>query len=429
MNHTHNNQGVTIMITQPIKQILSVVSVLALLLFCGAALAENIDPDNDGSQYAWSENVGWINLQPRGDGGPGVEVEDTVLTGYMWGENIGWINMAPTEGGVLNDGAGNLSGYAWGENVGWIKFAPTYGGVFIDPATGEFRGYAWGENIGWINFDPNGFSAKTSWRGDTDGDGVLDSNDNCPENPNPDQEDSDLDGFGNACDECFNDPDKTDPGICDCGFADTDSDGDGTLDCNDGCPDDPAKTEPGICGCGFADTDSDGDGIPDGWESNNSQDPLYDDAGLDPDQDGLTNLQEWQYRTDPNNPDTDGDGASDGWEITYLLHPKGDYDGVMDYDGDGHMNWQEFISGTDPTNVLSVFSINTIATPAASNLVLSWPSVSNRLYSLSFRTNLATGEWSLVFSNTLATPPTNTVTVDVESAVQRFYRIGVEQAE
>ena len=175
--------------------------------------------------------------------------------------------------------------------------------------------------------------------------------------------------------------------------------------------------------------DSDGDGIPDGWESNNSQDPLYDDAGLDPDQDGLTNLQEWQYRTDPNNPDTDGDGASDGWEITYLLHPKGDYDGVMDYDGDGHMNWQEFISGTDPTNVLSVFSINTIATPAASNLVLSWPSVSNRLYSLSFRTNLATGEWSLVFSNTLATPPTNTVTVDVESAVQRFYRIGVEQAE
>ena len=26
--------------------------------------AENIDPANDGSQYAWAENVGWINFSP-----------------------------------------------------------------------------------------------------------------------------------------------------------------------------------------------------------------------------------------------------------------------------------------------------------------------------------------------------------------------------
>jgi CSLREA domain-containing protein len=43
----------------------------------------------------------------------------------------------------------------------------------------------------------------------------------------------------------------------------TDTDGDGTIDCNDGCPNDPAKTTPGACGCGNPDVDSDGDGVLD----------------------------------------------------------------------------------------------------------------------------------------------------------------------
>ena len=42
-----------------------------------------------------------------------------------------------------------------------------------------------------------------------------------------------------------------------------DSDLDGTLDCFDGCPDDPDKTEPGVCDCGTADTDTDADGLAD----------------------------------------------------------------------------------------------------------------------------------------------------------------------
>jgi hypothetical protein len=76
---------------------------------------------------------------------------------------------------------------------------------------------------------------------DTDGDGTADCNDNCP-----------------------NDPGKIEPGVCGCGTPDTDTDGDGTADCQDGCPDDPNKTDPGICGCGVAETgDSDGDGVSD----------------------------------------------------------------------------------------------------------------------------------------------------------------------
>ena len=74
---------------------------------------------------------------------------------------------------------------------------------------------------------------------DTDFDGVSDADDNCPVQPNPDQNDSDQDGVGDLCDGCPNDPDKIDPGICGCGIADVDSDGDGVADCLDGAFDVP----------------------------------------------------------------------------------------------------------------------------------------------------------------------------------------------
>jgi hypothetical protein len=155
---------------------------LAVLIAVGVATAENIDPDNDGSQYAWAENVGWINLEPSGDGGPGVEVLDAELTGYAWFENLGWVNLscsnnstcATVDFRVTNDGNGVLSGYAWSENAGWISFScanqASCGtvdyGVTIDGYNGDFSGYAWGENIGWIRFasdGPNPFVVRTSW--------------------------------------------------------------------------------------------------------------------------------------------------------------------------------------------------------------------------------------------------------------------------
>jgi hypothetical protein len=50
------------------------------LLGGGVGLAENVDPGNDGSQHAWAENVGWINTEPSGDGGPGMHVNDFDVT-------------------------------------------------------------------------------------------------------------------------------------------------------------------------------------------------------------------------------------------------------------------------------------------------------------------------------------------------------------
>jgi hypothetical protein len=105
--------------------------------------------------------------------------------------------------------------------------------------------------------------SSVAFAADSDGDGLEDSNDNCPEVYNPGQGDIDSDGAGDVCDNCPNDPDKTEPGVCGCGVPDTDTDGDSTPDCNDNCPNDPGKTEPGVCGCGVPDTDTDGDSIPD----------------------------------------------------------------------------------------------------------------------------------------------------------------------
>ncbi len=140
--------------------IMTIAAVMASISF-----AENIDPYEDGSQYAYGENVGWLNFEPST--GDGVQVASDKLTGYVWAENIGWVSMScentsscgTVSYGVTNDGNGNLSGYAWSENVGWISFscdntsscATVDYGVTID-VQGRFDGWAWAENIGWIHF-------------------------------------------------------------------------------------------------------------------------------------------------------------------------------------------------------------------------------------------------------------------------------------
>jgi hypothetical protein len=157
---------------------------LALLSALATAVdvsAENIDPPGGpDEQYAWGENVGWVNAEPQGDGGPGVQVDDFRVTGWMWGENAGWIHLScdepkeiceASEFGVANNGNGKLQGWAWGENVGWVSFAcddtascnETSYGVTIDPLTGNWGGQAWAENVGWINFGCSTCNCRTTW--------------------------------------------------------------------------------------------------------------------------------------------------------------------------------------------------------------------------------------------------------------------------
>jgi len=150
------------------KDLISLVLAAILVLSFTSAYAENIDPNEDGSQYAYGENIGWLNFEPSVAGPDvGATVSSDKLTGFIWAENIGWINLSPASyGGVFNDGAGNLSGYAWAENVGWLNFDPNVPGdsndygVTID-SDGDFDGWVWGENIGWIHFQASIF--KVDW--------------------------------------------------------------------------------------------------------------------------------------------------------------------------------------------------------------------------------------------------------------------------
>ena len=63
--------------------------------------------------------------------------------------------------------------------------------------------------------------ASTAAGEDSDADGVLDSNDNCPVHANPDQADTDSDGSGDACDTCTEIPNA--------GQQDSDEDGFGNI--------------------------------------------------------------------------------------------------------------------------------------------------------------------------------------------------------
>ena len=175
------------------------------------------------------------------------------------------------------------------------------------------------ENPDQEDFDQDGTGDACD--DDSDNDGVPDSEDNCPSAFNPDQADTDGDGIGDACDNCVNvanpgqenldgdpwgsacDPDGEEPPPPTLPATPSkfdDADGDGVADSGDQCPgeDDTIDADGDrIPDCLDDFVDSDGDGVADADDLC----PDFDDFA-DIDKDGLFDCQD-----DPC-VDRDGDG-------------------------------------------------------------------------------------------------------------------------
>ncbi len=128
-----------------------------------------------------------------------------------------------------------------------------------------------------------------------------------------------LDQFFNADGSFMNANDQCGP--CDCAMiGDVDSDGDGVCDGKDECPNNPDKSEAGMCGCDINDSDGDWvcdpDDICPGWNDKR-----------DDDNDGVPNGCDACPGSD-DRADMDGDGIPDGCDSCMM--GDADNDGVCD---------------------------------------------------------------------------------------------------
>lgn len=97
----------------------------------------------------------------------------------------------------------------------------------------------------------------------------------------------------------------------------------------------------------FKDTDE--DGMFDLWEYShglNFTNSL--DADADPDNDNLTNIEEFNFGTFPESADIDEDSMPDNWEVLYDACDPNRYDADADPDNDNLTNIEEYNYGTSP---------------------------------------------------------------------------------
>ena len=119
------------------------------------------------------------------------------------------------------------------------------------------------------------------------------------------------------------------------------------------------------------------------------------------------------------------DGLDDAWQVGYFGIDNPNAGPSADPDHDGVVNAAEYVADTNPTNGLSYFHILSIRNKAG--LKVSFQSSASRKYTLYYRTNLASGGWTNIASQTdvVGTGGVDALTDPSAVGDHRVYRIGV----
>lgn len=115
------------------------------------------------------------------------------------------------------------------------------------------------------------------------------------------------------------------------------------------------------------------------------------------------------------------------WAQRYGIPTDGTAD-FADSDGDGINNWQEWIAGTNPTNLLSALTLLPPAFTNAAGVTITWQSVTNQTYYVLRATNLNDSSFLMIRSNIFGQAGfTSFLDTTAARTNNYFYRVGIQQ--
>lgn len=123
-------------------------------------------------------------------------------------------------------------------------------------------------------------------------------------------------------------------------------------------------------------------------------------------------------------PDSDNDGIPDEWEALYGLQSNNPNDAHLDSDGDGLSNLQEYLAGTNPLDRNSVLKLE--VQPTVNGAGLQFQAISNKSYTIQYLDRLGATQW-LRFLDVSPAPTNRQIGVTNQGGPSRFYRIATPQ--
>ena len=164
--------------------------------------------------------------------------------------------------------------------------------------------------------------------------------------------------------------------------------------------------------------DSDLDGLTDFQEYMHQTNPLNPDT----DGDGASDVLEISLGMNPLDPDQDNDGMLDGWELLRGLNPFVN-DAGIDSDGDGLTNLEEFIADTDPLEDGSYLALLNVGRQWDGWRV-DWKGGTDAWQMLDYSSGLGVSDvWHTVIAFPPPTPVTNAVVVFGIEATDTVFRV------